>query len=34
MALWPLLLRRWKKGIESPPEECNAHHAAAKKLAP
>jgi len=34
MALWPLLLRRWKKGIESPPEECNAHRAAAKKLAP
>jgi hypothetical protein len=25
MAFWPLLLRRWMKGIHEPPEECNAH---------
>jgi membrane protein implicated in regulation of membrane protease activity len=28
-ALWPLLLRRWLKGIHEPPEECNAHRRAA-----
>lgn len=25
MAFWPLLLRRWTQGTESPPEEHNAH---------
>jgi hypothetical protein len=24
-ALWPLLLRRWLKGIHEPPTERNAH---------
>ena len=30
LAFWPLLLRRWLKGISTPPEECNAHRRAAK----
>jgi hypothetical protein len=30
LAFWPLLLRRWLKGISAPPEECNAHRRAAK----
>jgi hypothetical protein len=25
MVLWPLLLRRWARGVHAPPEECNAH---------
>ena len=25
MALWPLLLGRWLKGVSAPPEEHNAH---------
>jgi hypothetical protein len=25
MALWPLLLHRWVKGIHQPPEEQNPH---------
>jgi len=25
MAFWPLLLRRWLRGVHAPPEECNAH---------
>jgi len=25
VAFWPLLLRRWMKGAEHPPEEKNAH---------
>lgn len=25
LAFWPLLLRRWAKGISEPPEESNAH---------
>ncbi len=33
-ALWPLLLRRWMKGVHTPPEERNAHRSAAKKIAP
>ena len=28
LAFWPLLLRRWTKGVHAPPEECNAHRAA------
>jgi hypothetical protein len=27
--LWPLLARRWMKGIHEPPEENNPHHCAA-----
>ena len=30
MAFWPLLLRRWMKGVHEPPEENNAH----RRLAP
>ena len=25
LALWPILLRRWAKGIHEPPEERTAH---------
>jgi hypothetical protein len=25
VALWPLLARRWSKGTNEPPGECNAH---------
>lgn len=25
MAFWPLLLRRWAKGVTEPPEENNTH---------
>ena len=31
MAFWPLLLRRWMKGVHKPPEECNAHRRAAQQ---
>lgn len=31
MAFWPLLLRRWLKGVHEPPEECNAHRKAARE---
>jgi len=34
MAFWPLLLRRWLKGVHEPPEECNAHRCATKGVAP
>jgi hypothetical protein len=30
MFLWPLLARRWAKGIHEPPEERNPHRCAAK----
>ena len=30
MALWPLLLLRWKSGAAAPPEECNAHRRLAR----
>jgi len=30
MALWPLLLKRWRSGAKEPPEECNAHRRAAR----
>ncbi|MEM1178869.1 MAG: hypothetical protein AAGM22_11040 [Acidobacteriota bacterium] len=30
VALWPLLLRRWRGGVTSPPDETNAHRRAAK----
>lgn len=29
-AFWPLLLRRWARGVHEPPEERNAH----RRLAP
>jgi len=29
MALWPLLLLRWTKGVQEPPAEDNAHRRAA-----
>lgn len=28
VALWPLLLRRWWKGVHEPPEEKNPHRRA------
>jgi hypothetical protein len=28
--LWPLLARRWFKGVHEPPEERNAHRLSAK----
>ena len=31
MALWPLLARRWFKGVNEPPEENNAHRCAARQ---
>ena len=34
VAFWPLLLRRWMKGVHEPPEECNAHRCATKGVAP
>jgi hypothetical protein len=30
MAFWPLLLKRWLRGVKDPPEECNAHRRAVK----
>lgn len=30
VAFWPLLLRGWAKGLQEPPEECNAHRRAAR----
>ena len=32
LAFWPLLLRRWAKGIGEPPEERNAHRCAANNF--
>lgn len=34
MALWPLLMRRWSKGMQEPPEERTAHRLAAKGITP
>ena len=34
LAFWPLLLRRWLKGISEPPEERNAHRDSAKGITP
>jgi hypothetical protein len=31
VALWPLLLLRWMRGVREPPGECNAHRRAASK---
>ena len=30
MFLWPLLARRWLKGVHEPPEETNPHRRAAR----
>jgi hypothetical protein len=30
MALWPVLLRRWLKGLHEPPEQRDAHRQAAR----
>ena len=32
--LWPLLSRRWLKGVREPPEEKNAHRCAARREGP
>ena len=32
MALWPLLLHRWVKGIHQPPEERNPHRCATQPV--
>jgi membrane protein implicated in regulation of membrane protease activity len=34
VAFWPLLLRRWLKGISEPAEERNAHREATKGIRP
>lgn len=34
MFLWPLLARRWMKGIHEPPEENNPHRHAARESRP
>jgi len=31
MVFWPLLLRRWLKGVHEPPEERNAHRSPPKR---
>ena len=28
MAFWPVLLRRWARGVQGPSGECNAHRRA------
>ena len=33
-ALWPLLLGRWLRGVNEPPEESNAHRRAAREPRP
>lgn len=32
MALWPMLLHRWMKGIHQPPEENNPHRSATRQI--
>jgi len=34
LAFWPLLLRRWVKGISEPPEERTAHRQSARGISP
>ncbi len=34
MAFWPLLLKRWRSGGVSPPEEYNAHRRLAPLIGP
>ena len=31
IALWPLLARRWLKGLNEPPEENDTHRCAARR---
>lgn len=31
MFFWPVLARRWMRGIHQPPEEINAHRRAARR---
>lgn len=31
VALWPLLLRRWRRSADGPPVESNLHRRAARK---
>lgn len=31
VALWPLLARRWLRGVSAPPPERNAHRDAARR---
>jgi hypothetical protein len=31
IAFWPLLLRRWIRGVKQPPEEWNAHRQAVQQ---
>jgi hypothetical protein len=33
-AFWPLLLKRWWRGVRQPPEECTAHRVACRALPP
>ena len=33
MFLWPLLARRWLKGVHEPPEENNSHRCATRQKA-
>ena len=34
VAFWPVLLRRWMKGVHEPPDERSAHRQAAKGITP
>jgi hypothetical protein len=34
VVFWPVLLRRWMKGLHEPPEERSAHRRAAKHITP
>jgi len=34
LVFWPLLLRRWLRGVHEPPAERNAHHDASKGITP
>ena len=31
VAFWPLLLKRWLTGVQTPPDETNAHRRAAQE---
>jgi hypothetical protein len=31
VAFWPILLRRWVKGLHQPPEECTAHRSCSRR---
>ena len=34
VGFWPVLLRRWMKGIQEPPDERSSHRQAAKGITP